>query len=85
MNPSDNNSTILIIIDEPNFEEYIIKNKTSLSISYSKYNQKQKKTFEDQAIIVKSCHKSPFVWNYRENLLKRLQIGLVTDDGNQKY
>lgn len=47
MNPSDNNSTILIIIDEPNFEEYIIKNKTSLSISYSKYNQKQKKTFEE--------------------------------------
>ena len=38
MNPSDNNSTILVILDEPNFEEYIIKNKTSQSISYKKYN-----------------------------------------------
>jgi hypothetical protein len=73
MCPSDNESTILLIIDEPRHEEYLVSNETDSDISYAKFDQGAKKRFHDP-IVIPSKEKSPFVWNYRENLIKRIEI-----------
>jgi hypothetical protein len=39
---ADNNSTTLIILDEPLVKSKIIKNETKYKISYCKYNSKTK-------------------------------------------
>jgi len=34
MNPTDNNSTILIILDKPSYEEYLFHNATDFDVSF---------------------------------------------------
>lgn len=75
MCPADNNATILIILDEPQFEEYIVKNETELEFHFSKWDQSSKKDFESP-VRIQSKFKAPFVWNYRDNLIKRVCIYL---------
>jgi len=40
MNPQDNNSTMMIILDEPTVKEYLIHNLTDQNIEFQKYDHK---------------------------------------------
>ena len=73
MNPTDNDSTILIIFDEPQYEEFIVKNRTDFDLSYCKFDQLARKPLTMPFKVFKG-HKSPFVWNNREKTVKTIQI-----------
>jgi predicted metal-binding protein len=69
----DNNSTNLIIFNEPNFEEHILINNSGQELSFSKYDQRSKNSLGDPSVVSKSESRT-FVWNYRDKLIKRIQI-----------
>ena len=73
MCPSDNDSAILIIFDEPRHEEYLVSNETNTAIKFAKFDHKAKANFHE-LITIPAKEYAPFVWNYREKLLKRVQI-----------
>jgi hypothetical protein len=52
MNPTDNNSTILIILDEPQFEEYLFHNDTDFDICFCKYDHSNKKPLNNDFVSV---------------------------------
>lgn len=64
-NPDDNNATLLIIFDEPNIEEYVIRNKTSLTLEYQKYDHDSSRPISEWKEL-RPGQKQVFVWDYRE-------------------
>ena len=54
MNPTDNNSTNLIILDEPHYEEYKMVNSTALETSFQKFDQQAKEPLSDPVSVAPS-------------------------------
>ena len=77
-NAQDNNATLLIIFDEPAYEEYKIVNETNTNIEYCKQDEKGKKLC-DWISIDKETHAS-FVWDTREILSKRIKINICSHE-----
>ena len=73
MCPSDNDSTILLIFDEPRHEEYLVQNDTGINIKFAKFDHSTKNNFHEP-ITIPAKETSPFVWNDRDKLVKRIQV-----------
>lgn len=69
LNPQDNNSTLMIIFDEPTVKEYLIVNNTDTPIEFRKYDIKSDKQLSEYAKIEENKD-ATFVWDHRDKPIK---------------
>lgn len=80
-NSQDDDATLLVILENPATEEFVIKNKTGIQLELYKYDKVKKRILDQVPTVLEAESSIPFVWDNREINDKNL---LVLQPQNQK-
>lgn len=74
-NSQDDDATLLIVLENPATEEFVIKNKTGIQLELYKYDRVKKRILDQVPTVLEGYTSIPFVWDNRDindkNLLVR--------------
>ena len=80
-NSQDDDATLLVILENPATEGFVIKNKTGIQLELYKYDKVKKRILDQVPTVLEAESSIPFVWDNREINDKNL---LVLQPQNQK-
>ena len=73
-NSQDDDATLLIILENPATEEFVIKNKTGITLELYKYEKARQRILDDVPTVLDGYSSMPFVWDNREVNDKQLLV-----------
>lgn len=65
-NSQDDDATLLIILENPATEEFLIKNKTGITLQFHKYDKAKRRILDEVPAILEGYKSMPFVWDNRD-------------------
>lgn len=65
-NSQDDDATLLIILENPATEEFVIKNKTGIPLELFKYDRVKKRALDQVPTLLDGYSSMPFVWDNRD-------------------
>jgi len=65
-NSNDDDATLLIILENPAHEEFVIKNKTGVTLEFYKYNRARQSILDETPTILEGYSSMPFIWDNRD-------------------